>query len=148
MPFKSQEQKQLFKWKYPKLYKRFLKETPKGTKLPERVRKERAKSWNMLKRAGVTKLAEPRLNKFGIPILKKYPIKWKKTLEQEGVVRYHNPINMKYIEVTGNDGNWEIQLRKDNLKTGDVIMEKHLSFADNKAKALAFAKAYMKRRVK
>jgi len=43
MPFKSQAQRRFLFWKYPEMAKRWAKETPKGKKLPERVKKKKDK---------------------------------------------------------------------------------------------------------
>ena len=75
---------------------------------------------------------------------KKDMLKWVKTLDVVGVSRFHNQNSNKYLEVTErNDGSWEVQLRMDDLETGDVVMEKHLVFTKNKSEAIILAKKYM-----
>lgn len=41
MPFKSRAQAAYLKANKPEIYKEFRKETPKGTKLPKKVKKKR-----------------------------------------------------------------------------------------------------------
>jgi len=47
MPFKSAAQRRWMFWKYPKMAKRWTKETPKGKKLPERIGRSKKRKNNM-----------------------------------------------------------------------------------------------------
>ena len=66
MPFKSAAQRRWMFWKYPKMAKRWAKETSKGKRLPERIGKKKRKKKGNPGSKGIGTVAEREMPFLGL----------------------------------------------------------------------------------